>query len=308
MPANSDRPWMTALEMQFAALRQVDMFLSRCTTGVERGDPLADVAAHARYRESATRIIDMLRRAEAFAWSRDCANAVLLASKTIPGSLLWPSLTMLAPIGWWWFDGGPLGPQEDAHAIAYCVNPNGVLVLHMFGLLDASASVMGPLGSLLWPADESLGTMVAREAKDPRSFVGVDDQGHLSKQKETIFDIGYIARFFVAGCLWMHQRIVTMSAGPVERHRRKQLAREHDAPLPPDVKVIQLRRSESHPASNVLSEPVEWRCRWVVSGHWRNQYYPSKGEHRLVPILPYVKGPEDKPLRIPSHTVYAVNR
>ncbi|MEV6871666.1 hypothetical protein [Amycolatopsis sp. NPDC051128] len=31
--------------------------------------------------------------------------------------------------------------------------------------------------------------------------------------------------------------------------------------------------------------------------HWRNQWYPLRGEHRPVWINPHVKGPQDAPLR-----------
>lgn len=53
---------------------------------------------------------------------------------------------------------------------------------------------------------------------------------------------------------------------------------------------------------------IEWSHRWIVSGHWRNQWYPSSGTHELTYILPYVKGPDDKPLRISTAEVFVVNR
>lgn len=40
-----------------------------------------------------------------------------------------------------------------------------------------------------------------------------------------------------------------------------------------------------------------YRVRWIVSGHWRNQYYPTRDAHRPRWIEPYVKGPEGAPLR-----------
>lgn len=59
-----------------------------------------------------------------------------------------------------------------------------------------------------------------------------------------------------------------------------------------DVTVIRLRR---------YREPLETdgdfkgylKHRFVVRGHWRNQWYPTLGEHRQKWIAPYVKGPED---------------
>ena len=54
-------------------------------------------------------------------------------------------------------------------------------------------------------------------------------------------------RVFLAGCAWLQQRIKVTSDGHIERHRRKQLARDHHAPLPGDVNIIELRRRESTP-------------------------------------------------------------
>jgi len=63
-----------------------------------------------------------------------------------------------------------------------------------------------------------------------------------------------------------------------------------------EVSLVTLRRlktpghEEEHPGS------VDWSHRWIVGGHWRNQFLPSVNDHRLQWISPYVKGPEDRPL------------
>ena len=41
---------------------------------------------------------------------------------------------------------------------------------------------------------------------------------------------------------------------------------------------------------------VSWSHRWLVNGHWRNQWLPSRAAHRLQWIAGYVKGPASKPL------------
>jgi hypothetical protein len=45
--------------------------------------------------------------------------------------------------------------------------------------------------------------------------------------------------------------------------------------------------------------------RWLVSGHFRNEWYPSEQTHKVVSIAPYVKGPTLAPL-LPR--VYRVSR
>jgi len=75
------------------------------------------------------------------------------------------------------------------------------------------------------------------------------------------------------------------------------------------IKVINLRRIEPQSdAASVLSSPVDWSCRWIVDGHWRRQWHPSLNRHELTYIEPYIKGPEDRPLRITDGKVYSVSR
>jgi hypothetical protein len=77
-------------------------------------------------------------------------------------------------------------------------------------------------------------------------------------------------------------------------------------PLPDDggVRVITLRQLRPPVPEEQLVTIVDWKRRWIVSGHWRNQYLPASGTHRLQWIHPHVKGPENKPLVISDKVVY----
>lgn len=72
------------------------------------------------------------------------------------------------------------------------------------------------------------------------------------------------------------------------------------------VRVVRLHAGDyqAHPRAGAAM-PVEWSHRWLVSGHWRQQWYPSRGQHLAKYILPHVKGPADKPL-IVKDTVRAI--
>jgi hypothetical protein len=61
------------------------------------------------------------------------------------------------------------------------------------------------------------------------------------------------------------------------------------------LNVVTLRRPESNRSGDSESS-VEWSHRWLVNGHWRNQWYPSLETHRLIWVNPHVKGPPDKEL------------
>jgi hypothetical protein len=72
-----------------------------------------------------------------------------------------------------------------------------------------------------------------------------------------------------------------------------------------EIRVINLR--EPTRTTEPVGGEVEWSHRWIVGSHWRNQWYPSKGQHAPKLIEAYVKGPEDKPL-IVRETVRALVR
>lgn len=97
------------------------------------------------------------------------------------------------------------------------------------------------------------------------------------------------------------------------RKAARRAERQFKANPPPnygDIRVITLRRSTTRasiPDDFNEEEGREWSHRWMVSGHWRNQWYKKEQVHRPIWIEPYVKGPEDKPLII-KDTLYDVKR
>ncbi|HVT77910.1 MAG TPA: hypothetical protein VHD87_12830 [Acidimicrobiales bacterium] len=99
--------------------------------------------------------------------------------------------------------------------------------------------------------------------------------------------------------LWTisQQTIADVTPRPADRAARRQFARDK-IELPDDgtVRVVTLRRPRRPTPDEHLTAAVDWSHRWVVSGHWRNQFLPSTGMHRLQWISDYIKGPEDKPL------------
>lgn len=101
---------------------------------------------------------------------------------------------------------------------------------------------------------------------------------------------------------WVDPRMVTPS-----RHARRRALRKK---VEPKVHVVQLRKKEgAHhvPSGEPGTDFVEWSCRWLVRGHWRNQWYPSIAAHRPKWIPEHIKGPEDRPLVI-HDTVFRVDR
>lgn len=96
----------------------------------------------------------------------------------------------------------------------------------------------------------------------------------------------------------MGQKLARLSDEPVDRATRRQLERSRSAVKLNPVRVVMLRREQTYRMDGEKPRPgaVERFHRWMVSGHWRNQWLPRTKSHRHQWIAPYVKGPEDKPL------------
>ncbi|GAA4846290.1 hypothetical protein [Kitasatospora terrestris] len=92
--------------------------------------------------------------------------------------------------------------------------------------------------------------------------------------------------------LLMQQPLAADQVVEPRRSTQKRLRRAGYDPGP--VRVIELRRPQGAPGE--ASEGRDWQHQWIVRGHWRQQWYPSRQVHRPVWIAPHVKGPEGAPM------------
>ena len=65
--------------------------------------------------------------------------------------------------------------------------------------------------------------------------------GPLLSRETTLNTVREIGQFFLASIVWLGQDILQTTPAHIERHRRKQIMREHKLKEPPTVKVIALR-------------------------------------------------------------------
>lgn len=141
-----------------------------------------------------------------------------------------------------------------------------------------------PLGRSDWPISDRIGDIPFADVTDECATSYVEDRKVL-------------AAFWTL----MHQqgiasRIVRKADRPAtRRHERAGLTREASS-----VQVVTLRKLErttSADDGDSESGPAHDH-RWLVSGHWRWQPFgPGRAQRRLQFIAPYIKGPDDKPLR-----------
>jgi hypothetical protein len=113
-----------------------------------------------------------------------------------------------------------------------------------------------------------------------------------TKQASMVEDRRLLATFWALAS----QKIVIETR---ERPYSRQVQRnaERHGHVLPDIRVIRLREATSH-AVSTGEGGREWSHRWLVGSHWRNQWYAREQTHRPKLIEAYVKGPEDKPLKV----------
>jgi hypothetical protein len=111
-------------------------------------------------------------------------------------------------------------------------------------------------------------------------------------------------RILKATWVLMQQSLARIEDAVYDRPARRRLQKRGYEP--PRVRVVTLRRASGSP-STVGDSDREYHHQWIVKGHWRQQWYPSRGVHRPVWIAPHIKGPEGAPL-IGGEKVYAWTR
>lgn len=120
-----------------------------------------------------------------------------------------------------------------------------------------------------------------------------------------------MAQIYAAHRFLNQERIVELNK--VEPKPRSAKAERQSELKRPDIFKIILRRTKKKEGleteASTEHKDMDWQFRWCVGGHWRNQYYASEGVHRKIYILPFLKGPEGKPLKEnTARRIYEVKR
>jgi hypothetical protein len=88
-------------------------------------------------------------------------------------------------------------------------------------------------------------------------------------------------------------------------HRTGAKAKWHGRRIgdPQSIAVVRLRSSIHEAVAVEQGQGPRWKQRWLVRGHYRAQWYSSRNEHKIIWIAPYLKGPDDAPLKQPVYEV-----
>ena len=124
--------------------------------------------------------------------------------------------------------------------------------------------------------------------------------------EETLASFRLQRQFPLALWTLIQQPLSVVTEAAPHRTVARRLERKGSPLAHSTIRIVTLRRVV-HRAAEGEAGGVEWSHRWLVSGHWRNQWLPSRSLHRLQWIDAFVKGPADKPLVV-KKTVHKLVR
>lgn len=133
--------------------------------------------------------------------------------------------------------------------------------------------------------------------------------GELESRARAVTQSEMAERVLVTTWLLMGQTLVREE----EVHAPKAAAR-HIRRLDPNlltaVRYVTLRHRSIHAerTGRVDGAGGNYFHRWIVSGHWRNHWYPSQGRHRPIWITDHFKGPDGAPILDPDKLVNILRR
>jgi hypothetical protein len=314
---HTDSSRVDALEYQLTALRHARMAkqwlagqgVTEHLVGPDgpRNGKVSTEQMHLEFALSNTEAaLHVLPHAVPYFWSAGMASVVAEASRHYPLDAVLTPERLRDEYFWYWCDSPFVhmsAPQQDGtssrvpiHAVAAGVDrTTGKPHLRVVGFERLSEGRVISIFASSWLFGE-------KPCMTEYSTKWLEQHGEIEEDDAP----RRMFRFVLAAQQWLSQRILRSDETPLNRHVRRRAAKvlEHNA----SVNVIALRAYESSRTHTSEHREVEWSHRWIVSGHWRKQYHPSTAESVPTWIVPHIKGPEDKPLKVDSRRVFGVIR
>lgn len=259
-------------------------------------------------------VLTSLINGECYYWSPDMLGVIKIASESLPSNWSLMKEHIPAVSGFFW-----LSKERDRTvAIAWNVcsvdrtegklgHPAAIYLprpehdMPDFNAITIVTFVSNPYFPKPIPARNSL---YVGESLQDWKWATLNESAKLNADPK-VFEADYEnLRFFATMLSFLQQRIMVPSRYSISRATRRRMSNLRVETR--DVNVIKLR-ALTYYAHKGEGEEIDWQCRWIVRGHWRHQWYPSIRKHQPIFIAPYIKGPENKPLRDPRR-LFAVVR
>ncbi len=248
--------------------------------------------------------IDILTVGEPYYVSPVICELLFEAAKSIPRSWRLTEDALLTPSGFLWLKTPFHTPEEDGPIVALgwatiALTSQGRYLLPSAEAPGERAVIIGyfeqlevvpavPMNVYLWKFGGDL-SEIPTDVKRPQQA-------------------NQLCCLFATLMTFLQQRILVSFKFYADRGTRRRAEKAMKRPPSDEIQVVMLRSIERRTGEGEHRD-VEWACRWPVRSHWRNQPYGPAGQKHYRPkwIAPYIKGPEDKPLRHPER-LFAVVR
>lgn len=302
-----------ALEKQLGAIRS----MRRASENLRSQEPPSHMASTwARTVLNGTRHwsneIKILERAQPFLWTRQTTAAVLAAA---PAFHL-PDITchrevLFCDFGFCWFEEAPFEIQmrengsDRIQGLSWAYVRERQSQVAMITVTAYGLSEGGLPKPVTWASVSAGRRFNEFGAPSDATSASAAEFDRWQRQCEEL------VRFVVCAGVFLRQKLASVEEVRAERHARKRIAAAGWAGEP-TVSVVHLREREKSPkTSGDANDPENARTyqyQWIVQAHTRQQWYPSLGTHLPILIGPYIKGPEDKPLKPRSTPIFLVDR
>lgn len=133
--------------------------------------------------------------------------------------------------------------------------------------------------------------------------------GEMEARAQTIVQAEMAERALVTTWLLMGQTLVREEQVRAPKSSIKHI-RRLDPNLLTSVRYVTLRHRSVHAdrTGQVDGAGGTYRHRWIVQGHWRQQWYPSDRTRRPIWISDHLKGPDGAPILDPDKLVNVLRR
>ncbi len=265
---------------------------------------------HLGPRDAKNEMIGMLTSCEPYFMSKELCEILMLSAATLPPTVRPVDINIPPGFGYLFFEKSLKFMQSEKSAgfkaMAWAnidTEEHRGEIYFMFFHEDINHPLLPRLAfDYTWPELEEV--KVPDELFDGIGENDYDDKGN------PIMSPGAsqrLRRIALSVFLLINEKIAMSEILKPARAQRRQILRKNpDANI--SINVIHLRRTETRPSKNDEPGYVAWKNRWLVRPHWRNQFYPSLNIHMPKLISAYVKGPENKPLKVQPVTIYSVDR
>lgn len=258
------------------------------------------------YKDMVQSVAEALPSMTPYLWRSEVWSLTNELSKSYPEDTVWSAEMLHSPLMYWAMEHDVLLRPDSGDG--------DVSVLRASGFTGAFSMIVGITGTY----DHQTGSLDRSERDDVITQVWMMICPELGTPVpmpammipgERIGSRNSNERALAAKMAFLFSKLPEIRHEQAVRATRKRWERQQGTE-PPELRMVALRQRERSARADGDDEggssTVDYSCRWMVRSHW-HKYHTREGV--ITKLLgAYIKGPDDKPLRLKSDTIYNVGR